>query len=97
MLIHLADVLRLIAVKADDSEVVKKFRPEPGIKPARRKPSFQSKSNQSHYQRDYKREQQEQGKGYQKVPDEVKKWRREQRKKLKKNILHKDDTSNESS
>jgi len=83
-MINLADVLRMIAAKSDSPEIIKKFRAAPGVKPARRRPSFQNKSNRSDYQRDYKRQRQEEGGGYKKVPDKVKQWRRDQHKTLEK-------------
>jgi len=81
-MVNLADILRMIAAKADDDTIVKPFRPEPKIKPARRRPSIRNKSHRKNYQRDYKREQQENGGGYHKVPDKVQEWRQEQRKQL---------------
>lgn len=82
-MVNLADIIRMIAAKADDDTITMPFRPEPESKPARRQPSFQNKSQHKNYQRDYKRKQKENGGGYQKVPDKVKEWRREQRKTLK--------------
>ena len=83
-----ADLLRIIATKTDPDVVVKKFRPAPGAKPARRRPTFQNLSDRSTYHRDYKRRQREEGKDYQKVPEDVKTWRREQRKRLELKGLH---------
>jgi hypothetical protein len=78
----LANYLRLIASKAE-GEVVKPFMPSPGIKPKRRRPSFQNVTYDVHYQRDQKREKVDEGMGYQKKPEKVKKWLQEQRKRLK--------------
>lgn len=80
MKISFAQYLRHLAT-LPEGEVVKKFRPEPRVKPPRRRPSMMNKTDDAHYMRNYMREYQQEGKGYQKVPEKVKEWRREQRKK----------------
>jgi len=68
---------------AAEGDVIVKFRPEPKIKPKRRRPGFQNKTQDPHYQRDYKRDDSYRDRGYQKIPDKMKKWRAEQRRRLK--------------
>lgn len=63
--------------------MIKKFRPAPKFKPPRRRPAVQNKSDRSDYQTEYTREYREHGKGYQKAPKPVKKWRMEQKRKLR--------------
>ena len=85
-MISLADLIRTIAAAAD-YEITTKVLESPGIKPPRRQPSFQNESSHSDYQKNYKRNEQEQGGGYKKVPQQVQEWRRKKRKKLKTNKL----------
>lgn len=74
----LADHLRYIAT-LPEGEVIKKFKPAPKKKPPRRQPSLKNKTDDAHYMRDYMRQYQEEGKGYQKMPESVKKRRLEQK------------------
>jgi len=67
-----------------DSEVVKKFVPLPEQKPPRRRRKFKNKSNRSDYMKTYMQKyRKEDGKDYQKVPAKVKKFRAEQRQRLR--------------
>ena len=65
-----------------DGEIVKKFNPEPTVKPRRRNPSFKNKSNKSDYFKNYMKEYRSEGKDYQKSTDRIKEYRREQKKKI---------------
>lgn len=90
------DLMRVVAAKygiamdLPEGDVQKKVYPDPLIKPPRRNPSVNNKSNRSDYMPNYMRDYREQGKDYQKVPDKVKQFRREQRKKLKEKLKAKD-------
>lgn len=66
---------------APEGDVVKKFIPSPKVKPPRRTPSLKNKSNRSDYMKLYMRDYREEGKDYQKLPEKVKEYRREQKKK----------------
>ena len=67
-----------------EGDVVKKYFPAPEQKPPRRRPGIKNKSNRSDYMRQYMTDyRKEQGKDFQKAPDSVKKFRAEQRKRLK--------------
>ena len=80
----ISEIIRQISAGMD-GEVTKKFVAPPKIKPPRRKPSVQNKSNRSDYMKDYMSDyRKEKGKDYQKMPQSVKKLRLEQRKRLKK-------------
>jgi hypothetical protein len=67
-------------------DMVKKFIPPPKQKPPRRRPAIKNKSNRSDYMKEYMTEYRGEGKDYQKVPDKVKKFRIEQRKRLKEKL-----------
>jgi DNA-directed RNA polymerase specialized sigma54-like protein len=69
-----------------EGDVQKKVYKEPLIKPPRRNPSVDNKSNRSDYMKNYMEDYRGQGKDYQKMPDKVKHFRREQRKKFKENL-----------
>ena len=76
-------ILEIVAfLGSPEGEVVKKFNPTPEVKPKRRGPSFKNKSNRSDYFKQYMKEYRDNGKDYQKVPDNIKEYRREQKKKL---------------
>lgn len=77
-------------LKTSRENVVKKFQPVPKFKPPRRRPSFQNKSDRSNYQTEYTRKYRDQGKGYQKAPDAVKKWRMEQKRRLREKLQQSD-------
>jgi hypothetical protein len=67
-----------------EMEIKKKFRQNPIQKPPRRKPSVMNDTSRSDYMKDYMQDyRKEQGKDYQKVPSPIKKYRAEQRKRLK--------------
>lgn len=71
----------------DAVEVVKKYKAPPQQKPPRRRPAIQNKTDRSDYMKEYLHQyRKEQGKDYQKVPDKIKKYRAEQRKRLKKRL-----------
>lgn len=65
-------------------EIIKKFVSSPKQKPPRRRPSVKNITNRSDYMKNYmEKYRKEKGKSYQKVPIKVKKFRAEQRKRLK--------------
>jgi hypothetical protein len=69
-------------------DIKKKFVVSPKIKPPRRKPSVMNDSARGDYMKEYMQDyRKEQGKDYQKVPPAVKKFRAEQRKRLKEKLL----------
>ncbi len=71
-----------------DEDIKKKFVVSPSIKPPRRKPSVMNDSARGDYMKDYMQDyRKEQGKDYQKVPSKIKKFRAEQRKRLKEKLL----------
>jgi hypothetical protein len=83
MLSTISRMIRDLSASAD-GEVTKKYMAPPKLKPPRRKPSVENKSNRSDYMKNYMDDyRKEQGKDYQKIPDAVKKHRAEQRKRLK--------------
>jgi len=88
MLKNVAHHLRCIVafLEAPEGDVKQKFYSDPKIKPPRRNPSVVNKSNRSDYSKNYMKEYREQGKDYQRKPESFKKWRREQRKRLKEKL-----------
>ena len=83
----IADTIRDIVVATlPDGEVKVKFRAKPKIKPPRRKSPIQNESNKPEYMRDYMKDRRQDGEDYQKVPDKVKEFRRNQKKKLKEKL-----------
>jgi hypothetical protein len=85
MLKSVASNIKNIAIAMDipEGDITKKYYVEPKSKPPRRNPSVDNKSNRSDYSKNYMKDYREQGKDYQKVPDKVKEYRRNQRKKFK--------------
>jgi hypothetical protein len=77
-------ILELVSTIDPDGDVVKKFKPAPKVKPKRRRPAIQNKSERSDYFQKYMQEYRDDGKDYQKVPEKIKEYRREQKKELKK-------------
>lgn len=76
-----------------EGDVVKKFFPAPKQKPPRRRPGIKNKSNRSDYMKEYMTDyRKEQGKDFQKTPDSVKRFRAEQRKRLKEKLNLKKST-----
>jgi len=86
---HLRDIVSFLP--SDEGEIKKKVYPEPEIKPPRRNPSVQNKSDASGYMKEYMQEYRGEGKDYQKVPDNVKEYRRQQKKQLKEQLCKKTD------
>jgi hypothetical protein len=79
----IAAALRVVAAKIDpEGDVKTKYRPSPRVKPPRRQSPVKNKSNRSDYSTKYMREYREDGKDYQKMPENLKKLRREQKKRL---------------
>jgi hypothetical protein len=76
-----------------EGDMVKKFQPAPKQKPPRRQPAVKNKSNRSDYMKEYMTEYRGEGKDYQKVPDKVKKFRAEQKKRLKEKFDLKDSVA----
>jgi hypothetical protein len=80
----ITDLIRdLVLATRPDGEIKKKFIPPPEIKPPRRKSPITNESSKPEYAREYMKEYREDGKDYQKIPDSVKKFRKEQKKRLK--------------
>jgi len=80
----ISNLLRdLVLATRPDGEVKKKPIPMPKIKPPRRNPAIKNVSSKPEYSREYMKEYREEGKDYQKVPEEVSRFRREQKKRLK--------------
>jgi hypothetical protein len=73
-----------------EGDVQKKVYEEPLIKPPRRNPAVNNKSNRSDYMKNYMQDYRGQGKDYQKMPGKVKHFRREQRKKFKEKLKTRD-------
>ena len=82
MILSISDAIRGLIATLPDPEVVKKYKPNPKIKPPRRRPSVKNKTDQSDYMKNYMQDYRGEGKDYQKVPDKVKEMRRELKKKL---------------
>jgi hypothetical protein len=76
-----ADIIRHVMA---DMDIKKRFLKLPDKNPPRRKPSVMNESSHSDYMKNYMQDyRKEEGKDYQKVPPSVKKYRAEQRKRLK--------------
>jgi hypothetical protein len=75
-------IIGIVSSIVPEGDIVKKFNPVPKVKPKRRKPSFENKSNRSDYSQKYMEDYRDEGKDYQRVPDKVKEYRREQKKRL---------------
>jgi hypothetical protein len=80
----IADLIRGISVRAEvEGDIVKEFIPMPKKKPPRRKHK-KKETEDVHYMRDYMKDYRgEEGKDYQKKPDNAKELQKEQRKRLK--------------
>jgi hypothetical protein len=79
-----AEIIRHVMAGED---IKKKFLKSPNIKPPRRKPSVMNESAQGDYMKNYMHDyRKEEGKDYQKVPPSVKKYRADQRKRLKEKL-----------
>jgi len=85
---HLRNIVTFLELPEGD--VQKKVYTEPLIKPPRRNPSIDNKSNRSDYMKNYMKNYREQGKDYQRIPEKVKHFRRQQRKKFKERLKKKD-------
>lgn len=85
MRLCLSEAIRKVTAELQ-GDVVPKFLPSPGAKPPRRQSPGKNVTQRADYQQVYQRERyrKELGKGYQKMPDKMKKLRREQKKRLKK-------------
>jgi hypothetical protein len=82
------DSSKIIRQVMANEDIKKKFLKSPNIKPPRRKPSVMNDSARGDYMKDYMQDyRKEQGKDYQKVPSKIKKFRAEQRKRLKEKLL----------
>ena len=81
---RISDALRDVSAFLDPAEVeIKtKYRPNPKVKPPRRRSPVKNKSNRTDYSKKYMREYREDGKDYQKKPENLKKLRRDQKKRL---------------
>jgi len=80
MILSISEKLRDLAATGPGGEIVKKFLKQPKIKPPRRQPSVKNKSDRSDYMKEFMTEYREEGKDYQKKPEKLKKFRREQKK-----------------
>jgi hypothetical protein len=71
-----------------EGDVVHKFKPDPELKPPRRQPEHMNESQRSDYMKEYMKDYRgEKGKDYQKMPRNIKKFRRKQRERLRKKFL----------
>ena len=75
-----------LIIASEEGEVRKKVYKTPLLKPPRRNPEGQNKTNRTDYMKNYMKEYRGDGKDYQKVPDKVKQFRKEQRRKLKEKL-----------
>jgi hypothetical protein len=84
MMVSVSDELRAILASME-GEIVPVFRPAPENKPPRRRAPYKNKTQRSDYHQDFQKDvyRGEHGKGYQKAPSKIKKFRAEQRKRLK--------------
>jgi hypothetical protein len=98
MLNTIHNTLRILALEMSEpeGEVKTKLRATPKVKPPRRNPDVENKSNRSDYMKNYMTKYREEGKSYQKMPDKLKEYRRKQRKRLRDKYLKKqgDDNGN---
>jgi len=79
----LSCALRLIVADLD-GEVVVKYRPVPKIKPPRRRSPGKNKTQKSDYMQQYMQDyRNDKGKGTPKVPDNMKRLRKEQKERLR--------------
>lgn len=86
-------VSKFLSGAEPEGDVVKKFFPAPKQKPPRRRPGVKNKSNRSDYMKEYMSDyRKEQGKDFQKTPSTVKKFRAEQKKRLKEKFKLKKST-----
>jgi len=76
----------LVLATKPDGEIKKIHHPSPDVKPPRRQSPIKNVTSKPEYAREYMEEYRENGKDYQKVPDEVRKFRREQKKRLKEKL-----------
>lgn len=80
----ISELIRNLVADVSEGDIIVKLNPVPKIKPSRKKPSFQNKSNRTDFPKNYMRKYREEGKDYQKIPEVIKKLRKKQRKKKEK-------------
>jgi len=91
MIRKLADAIRDAADELS-GDIVHKSRPTPKVKAPRRRPSFKNKSQRSDYMKNYMQDYRgDKGKDYQKKPQALKDFQREQREKVKEKFNLKKD------
>lgn len=74
-----------LEMEAPEGDVIRKKQKTPEVKPPRRNPSTSNKSNRSDYMKNYMESyRDDEGKSYQKMPPEVKEFRKKQKQKAKK-------------
>lgn len=80
----IAEVIKEVVAVAElaEGEVKHKVLQAPSIKPPRRKLKIENKSNKSDYMKNYMTEYRGDGKDYQKMPDAVKEFRKDQKKNI---------------
>lgn len=88
MLKSVASLVREVTALMDmpEGDAVKKIFKVPLVKPPRQKGVTENKTNRTDFSKNYMREYRQQGKDYQKAPDKVKEFRRNQRKKFKESL-----------
>jgi ribosome recycling factor len=87
---NVASPLKDIAtVISSDGDVKKIFRPMPKIKPPRRQPATKNVTQKGDYYTEAVRKFREEGGDYQRIPEKIKKLRREQRKRLRERLKEK--------
>jgi hypothetical protein len=79
----ITEVIKDLVANISDGDVVKKHTPSPNVKPPRRRPSVQNKTDKTDYSKNYMKEYREDGKDFQKAPDAIKELKRKQQKALK--------------
>jgi hypothetical protein len=85
-MISLASVVRRLLAFLPEGDIKKKIYETPRIKPPRRNPSVDNKSNRCDYMKNYMKEYREQGQDYQKMPEKMKQFRLQQRRKLRERL-----------
>ena len=83
MLYPIHSYIRRIAMETPDGDVTKKFRAQPKVKPARRKPSVQNESSREDYMKEYMKDYRGEGKDYQKLSPKIKELRKKQKQEKK--------------
>lgn len=83
MLCSIHECLQKFAQDLAEGDVVVKFKAMPKVKPPRRNNPVQNESNRSDYMQIYMRDYREEGKDYQKKPDNMKEFKKKHKRKKK--------------